>query len=84
MPSGLFCRNSLDWSISNKLDVWLVLLLPCFIEIPVLNANGVVPDQTPRFAASDLGLHCLQMSLIWDAGHKWVNEYCCFLTHIVI
>ena len=33
------------------------LLLPCFIAIPVLNAN------------SDLGLHCLQMS-IW---HKWVN-----------
>ena len=25
------------------------------------------PDQTPRSAASDLGLHCLPMSLLWDA-----------------
>ena len=33
------------------------LLLQYFKEIPVLNANSVDPDQTPRFAASDLGLH---------------------------
>ena len=39
------------------------LLLPWFTEIPVLNANSVDPDQTPRSAASDLGLHCLPMSL---------------------
>ena len=38
------------------------LLLPCFIEIHILNANNVDPDQTPRSAASDLGLHCLPMS----------------------
>ena len=31
-------------------------------EIPVLNANNVDPDQTPRSAASDLGLLCLPMS----------------------
>ena len=31
------------------------LLLSCFIEIPVLNANSVDPDQTPRSGASDLG-----------------------------
>ena len=30
-----------------------------FIEIPVLNANSVDPDQIPHSAASDLGLHCL-------------------------
>ena len=23
---------------------------------------------------SDLGLHCLPMSLLWDTRHKWVNE----------
>ena len=28
----------------------------------------VDPDQTPISAASDLGLHCLPMSL-WDARH---------------
>ena len=26
------------------------------------NANSVDPDQTPRVAASDLGLHCLPVS----------------------
>ena len=35
-----------------------VLIIPCFIEIFVFNANGVDPDQTPHSAASDLGLHC--------------------------
>ena len=34
----------------------------CFIEIAV-NANSVDPDQTHRYAACDLGLHCLQMYL---------------------
>ena len=48
------------------------LLLPWFTEIPVLNANSVDPDQTPRSAASDLGLHGLPMSLLRDAGFKWV------------
>ena len=41
------------------------LVLPCFVEIPVLNANNVDPDQTLRSAASDLGLHCLLVSLLW-------------------
>ena len=37
----------LDRSISNRRDVWLfVLLLPCFIEIPVFNANSLDTDQT--------------------------------------
>ena len=27
----------------------------------------------PQNAASDLGLHCLLMSLLWDARHKWVK-----------
>ena len=51
----------------------LFLLLPCFIEIPVLNANSVDPDRTLRCAASDLGPLCLPMSLLWDARHKWDN-----------
>ena len=41
--------------------------------MPVINANSVDPDQTPHSAASDLGLHCLPMSHLWDARHKWVN-----------
>ena len=51
----------------------LFLLLPRFIEISELNANCVDPDQTPRSAASDLGLHCLLMSLLWNARHKWIK-----------
>ena len=37
-------------------------------EIPVLNANYVDPDQTPRSAASDLGLHCLPISFYRTLG----------------
>ena len=32
--------------------------------------NSVDPDQTLLSVASDLGLHCLPMSLLWDARHK--------------
>ena len=63
-----------DTSISSRRVCGLFLLLPCFIEIPVLNANSVYPDQTPRSAASDLGLHCLAMSHLWDARHRSVKE----------
>ena len=70
MLSGRFYLNYLDWSISNKKGVWLVLLLPCSIEIPVFNTNSVDPDQTLRSAASDLGRHCLPLYLVWDVRHK--------------
>ena len=54
--------------------VWLVLLLSCFVEIPEFNANSVDPDQTLHFVVSDLSLHCLPMSLLWEARHEWVKE----------
>ena len=38
------------------------------MENLVFNANKEHPDQTPRFAASDLGLQCLSMTLLGDAG----------------
>ena len=66
MPNGLLYLYSLDQSISNIGGVWLVLLLPCFIEIPVFNANSVDPDQMLCIAASDLGPHFLPMSHLWD------------------
>ena len=71
MTNDFFYLNSLDRYISNRRSVCLVLSLPCFIDIPVFNANSVDRDQTPR---SDLGLHCLQMSLVWDARHKWFKH----------
>ena len=30
-------------------------------------------DQSPRSAASDLGLHCLPTSLLWGTRIKWVK-----------
>ena len=52
----------------ERVSCWF-LFMPCFIEIPVFNANNIKPDQTPQSAASDLGLHCLLISLLWDAVH---------------
>ena len=46
-----------------------------FLEISELNANSVDPDQTPRSAASELGLYCSPMSLLWDARLKRVKPY---------
>ena len=61
MPNGLFYLHSSDRSISNIRGIWLVFI----ISSSVFNAS-VDPDQTQHFAASDLGLHCLLMSLLWD------------------
>ena len=36
-------------------------------------ANSGDPDQTPRCAASDLGLHCLPLSHKKDARVIWVE-----------
>ena len=55
------------------------MLKSYFIEIPVLSAYSVDPDQTPRSGASDLGLHCLPISFLLDARHKWVN----YMTNMV-
>ena len=40
-----------------------------------VNANSVDPDQTLHSMASDLGLHCLPLSLLWDAGHDRVKIF---------
>ena len=73
MPIGIFYLHSSDWSISIYGMSDKFLLLPCFIEIPVFNAQSVDPDLMPHSVASDLGLHCLPMFLLWDARLKWVN-----------
>ena len=45
-----------------------------FCRISDLNANSIAPDQTLHSAASDLDLHCLPMSLLWEARLKWVKQ----------
>ena len=72
-PNGLFYYNSLNRPISILRVVRLFLGELLILEIPVLNANSVDPDQMLHSAASDLGLHCLQRSHLWDARLKWVK-----------
>ena len=58
-------------------------MLQRIVGISELNANSIDPDQTPRSAAySDLVLHCLPVSLLWDAKFKWVKRYIIFKTNI--
>ena len=38
-----------------------------------LFADSEDPDQTPCSAASDLGLHCLQSTLLWVPWLQWVK-----------
>ena len=67
MASGLF--YIIVWSDPlSILGVSGWFLLPCFIEILVFNANSV------DSVASDLGLHCLPMSFLWEARLEWVKK----------
>ena len=53
----------LDKSICHFREVRSLLSLILFLmENPV--ANTVDPDQMPHYMASDLGLHCLPMTLL--------------------
>ena len=70
MLSGLFYLNSSYWSTSNSRLFGSFLLLQCFIEIHVFNASRVDSDQIP---VSDLGLHCLPITILAVARLKWVN-----------
>ena len=36
--------------------------------------NNGAPDQTPSYAASDLGLHCLPITLLGVFRLQWVND----------
>ena len=38
-----------------------------------LFANSGDPDQTPRSAASDLGLHCLAITILGVSRLQWVK-----------
>ena len=56
------CTLTINVLVKKRVSAQSLLSL-CFIEILVFYANTVAPDQTPRSVASDLGLHCLPMSL---------------------
>ena len=75
MESSTSCLWSGPFPIKGLSDFFFYYYHLYFIEITVFNANSVDPDQTPRSAASDLGLHCLLVFLLWGAMHKWVKRY---------
>ena len=61
MQNGPFC----DRSISNIRGVGMDFIITMkHKKNSELNANSVDPDQTLRSAASNLGLHCLPVSLL--------------------
>ena len=41
--------------------------------MPVVNANYTDPDQTPRSAASNLGVHYLALALLGVSRLKWIK-----------
>ena len=54
-----FVYITLDRFISSIRSLWFNFIVTMFYSNSCLNANGVDPDQSPRSAASDLGLPCL-------------------------
>ena len=75
MPSELFYLDCLESSISNRRGIRSFLLSARFIIIPVFNAKSVDPDQTPRSAASDLGLKCLSVPFYRRQGINGLNQF---------
>ena len=51
-----------------------ILFILCIIEIPVVNANSIHPDQTPHSVASILGLPCLTITFLEFSRLKWIEE----------
>ena len=64
MPSGLFCLSCLKSSILYRSGARLFFINTMFYRNPpVFDTNSVDSYQKLHSAASDLGLHCLPMSL---------------------
>ena len=56
--------------------IYYTKLFTLFIQIPVFNAYNVNPDQMSHFAVSDLGLHCLPITVFRVFQLKCVNLDC--------
>ena len=54
----------LDKSICHFRGVGSILSLLFYFRWKILFANNVDPDQTPHSVASELGMHCLPMTLL--------------------
>ena len=54
----------LDESICHFMVIGSILLFYSVLDGKILLAYNVDPDQMPHNVASDLGLHCLPMTLL--------------------
>ena len=75
LPNGLSHPYQLDESILHLRGVWCNFSFLSYFWWKFMLANSVDLDQTPRSAATDLGLHCLPRSQKWDARLIWVNVF---------
>ena len=70
MPCGLFHFQTLDVCICRFSGVLFRLVYYIYFisrrNTHLSNENSADSDQTPQHAASDLSLHCLPISLLWD------------------
>ena len=57
----------LDKSIYHFRGAGSILSLLFYFLWKVLLANSVDPEQMPHHVASDLGLHCLLITFLWDS-----------------
>ena len=69
----LFCCYVLDECICHFRGVWSFLSLLFYFLWKILLVSNVDPDQTPHHVASDLGLHCLPMTLLQFSRKEWVK-----------
>ena len=74
MQNGILHPNQMDQSISILRDVGWSFSFVFKSKWNSFYINSGDPDQTPRSAASDLGLHRLHMSNKKDARLIWVNK----------
>ena len=63
--------------------VWFLISL-CYEGISEFNVNCVDPVQMPNSAASDLGLRCLPVFLIWTLGINGLKHQAKILADIVL
>ena len=54
------------------------------INWSIFLTNGIDPNQTPRSAAPDLGLHYLPRSLLGYARHKWIKFAFAIYSFIIV
>ena len=71
LAEKISCSASTQEKFYN-LGAWLIFIITVYRN-SLFNANNVDYDQMLHSGVSDLGLHCLSASLLWDARHEWVK-----------